>query len=184
MKFEEMLLKRESCRSFRRDPVAREDLVKICEAGRLTPSGCNSQPWKFLVADDDDAKAKICDALVVKSGFSAAAFREDVPAFIAVVEQKAKLIPAAVEYFGDSQVFAQGDLGAATLNLCYQALELGLSTCILGMVEQEKMQAHFGISEDETVRVIVAVGYPKTETAPRTKARKPFDEVVCFNEWK
>ena len=45
MKFEEMLLKRESCRAYADKPVSREDLLKICDAGRLSPSGCNAQPW-------------------------------------------------------------------------------------------------------------------------------------------
>ena len=86
MRFEEMLLQRESCRSYGDRPVSREDLLKICEAGRLTPSACNSQPWKFLIVDDANAKAKLCDALVVENGNSGAVWREDCPAFIVLLE--------------------------------------------------------------------------------------------------
>jgi len=184
MKFEEMLLARESCRSYRNTQVSREDLMKICEAGRLTPSACNSQPWKFLVADEPEAKARICDALVVEGGMTAASWREECPAFIAFVEQKANLMPGAIKYFGNSQHFAQGDVGMASLNMCYQALELGLSTCILGLVDQKKIHAAFSIPEDEFVRVVLAVGYAKEDKPPRPKMRKAFEEVVCFNEWK
>ncbi|MBR6738096.1 MAG: nitroreductase family protein, partial [Oscillospiraceae bacterium] len=66
MKFEEMVLRRESCRAYQNKSVSREDLMKICEAGRLSPSGCNAQPWKFIVVDEPEAKAKLCDALVVE----------------------------------------------------------------------------------------------------------------------
>ncbi len=184
MKFEEMLLKRESCRAYQDKPVAREDLIKICEAGRLTPSGCNSQPWKFMVVDEAEAKAKLCDALVLEGGVTGAPWRESCPAFIVFVEQKANVMPGVLAVYNDSQRFAQGDIGMASLNMCYQAMELGLSTCILGMLDQKKMENLFGIPEGETVRLALAVGYAKEEKAPRKKVRKPFEEVVCFNEWK
>lgn len=184
MKFEEMLLKRESCRSFKETPVPREALIKLCEAGRLTPSGCNAQPWKFMVIDEPEAKAKLCEALVFEGGITGAPWRETCPAFIVFVEQKANVMPGVLAIYNDSQRFAQGDIAMASLNMCYQAMELGLSTCMLGMLDQKKMEEAFGIPEGETVRLALAVGYAKEEKEPRKKMRKAFDEVVCFNEWK
>ena len=69
MDFLEMMQQRKSCRSYQPDKVIpREDLLKIVEAGRLSPSGCNSQPWKFIVVDSPEAKEKLCDAVVVGNG--------------------------------------------------------------------------------------------------------------------
>ena len=65
MDFMTMMQTRKSIRSYEDKPVAREDLIKIVEVGRLTPSACNSQPWKFIVVDEPEAKAKVCDALQV-----------------------------------------------------------------------------------------------------------------------
>lgn len=183
MKFEEMLQKRESCRAYQDRPVAREDLIKICEAGRLSPSGCNAQPWKFIVVDEPAAKEKLCDALVVSGGKTGAPWRAQCPAFIILVEQKANLMPAAVEYYQDTQRFAQGDLGMACLNMCYQAMDLGLSTCILGMSDQKKLESAFGIPERQEVRMILAVGYSAETKTERPKVRKAFEEVVSFNGW-
>ena len=183
MTFEQMLLKRESCRSYRDQPVSREDLIKICEAGRLTPSGCNAQPWKFMVIDEAEARDKLYDALLLDGGIPGAPWREECPAFIVLVEQKATLMPAAMEYYKNSQRFAQGDIGMASLNMCYQAMELGLSTCMIGMNDQKKMEEYFGIPEGSAVRLVLAVEYPKTEAPAREKIRKPFDEVVSFNKW-
>ena len=45
MDFMTMMQTRKSIRSYEDKPVAREDLIKIVEVGRLTPSACNSQPW-------------------------------------------------------------------------------------------------------------------------------------------
>ena len=184
MTFEQMLLNRESCRSYQNKPVSRENLIKICEAGRLTPSGCNAQPWKFMVIDEADSRAKLCDALLIEGRLTGAPWREECPAFIVLVEQKATLMPAAIEYYKDSQRFAQGDIGMASLNMCYQAMELGISTCILGMVDHKKIHTLFDIPDGEEVRLVLAVGYRKEEKPPRPKIRKAFEDVVCFNEWK
>lgn len=184
MRFEEMLLKRESCRAYRDTPVAREDLEKICRAGILSPSACNSQPWKFLVVDETESREKLCDALLLPNGKTGAPWREQCPAFIVLVEQKANVMPIVLNYYHDSQYFARGDLEMAALNMCYQAMDLGLSTCMLGMIDQQKMEQNFGLTGEDVVRLVIAVGYAAQEQPPRTKMRKNFDEVVCFNAWK
>ena len=132
MDFLEMMKQRRSCRSF--DPaksVSREDLLKIVEAGRLSPSGCNSQPWKFIVVDSPEAKEKLCDAIVVGNGMTGAPWRHQVSAFIIFVEQPAKVMPSVIEHYHDSQRFAPGDIGAACMNMCHEAFSLGLSTCMI-----------------------------------------------------
>lgn len=183
MKFEEMLRKRESCRAYGDKPVSRENLLKICDAGRLAPSGCNAQPWKFIVVDEAEAKARLCDALVLENGKTGAPWRDQCQAFIVLVEQKANVMPAVLEYYQDSQRFAQGDIGMAALNMCYQAMELGLSTCIIGMNSQDKMEAAMGIPDHAAVRLVLAIGYAAEDKPPREKIRKPLEEVVCFNSW-
>lgn len=183
MKFEEMLRKRESCRAYGDKPVSREDLLKICDAGRLSPSGCNAQPWKFIVVDDPEAKMRLCDALVLENGKTGAPWRDQCQAFIVLVEQKANVMPAVLEYYKDSQRFAQGDIGMAALNMCYQAMELGLSTCIIGMNSQDKMETAMGIPGHAAVRLVLAIGYAAEDKPPREKIRKPLEEVVCFNGW-
>lgn len=180
-----MLLQRESCRAYSDKPVSREDLITIAEAGRLTPSGCNAQPWKFIVVDEPEPKKLLCDALVAGSNnLTGCPWREQVPAFILLVEQPAKLMPAAMEYYQDSQRFAQGDIGMAALNMCYAAMELGIASCIIGLNDQSKMEQYFKIPHGQQVRTILALGYSKTPNpAPRPKVRKTFDEVCSFNQY-
>ena len=141
MSFMDMVYQRESCRSYQDKPVSRELLTKMVEAGRLAPSGCNAQPWKFLVIDEPEAKKKMCEALVVEGGATGCPWRDSVPAFIALVEQHANVMPAVSAYFyGDSQRFAQGDIGMAAMNMMYEADDLGLATCVLGMSDESKME--------------------------------------------
>lgn len=66
-------------------------------------------------------------------------------------------MPAVLDYYGDSQRFAQGDIGMAAMNMMYEADDLGLATCVLGMSDQSKMEEFFGIPEGHTVRMVLAV---------------------------
>lgn len=183
MNFMEMIQKRESCRAYKDTPVTREQLMQIIEAGRLSPSGCNAQPWKFVVIDEPEAKEKMCDALVIEGGSTGCPWRASVPAFIALVEQPAKVMPVVKKYYGDAQRFAQGDIGMAAMNMCYAAMEQGLSTCVLGLTDQKKMEQYFDIPEGHIVRMVLAVGYSAEDGEPRTKVRKPIEEVCSFNQW-
>ncbi len=182
MDFRTVMETRHSCRSYQNKPVEREDLIKIVEAGRLTPSGCNAQPWKFIVVDEPEALDRVRDALVVTGGGTGCPWRDQVPAFIILCETPARVMPVVLAHYNDSQRFAQGDIGAAAMNMCYQAMELGLDTCILGLNDQEKMQQHFGIPDGYPVRLILAVGYGVEHSIP-TKARKPMEEICSFNHW-
>ena len=183
MDFLTLMKTRESCRAYDGRPAAREDMLKIVEAGRLAPSGCNAQPWHFILVDEEPALQNLRDALVVEGGGTGAPWRDQVKSYIIVVETPAKVMPMVITHYHDSQRFAQGDLAMAVLNMCYQAVELGLSTCILGINDQKKMEAAFGIPEGYEVRMVLAVGYPAKEAAPREKIRKPLDEVLSFNQW-
>lgn len=183
MDFLEIMQQRKSCRSYQPDKVIpREDLLKIVEAGRLSPSGCNSQPWKFIVIDSPEAKEKLCDAIVVDGGVTGAPWRHNVSAFIVFVEQKAKVMQSIINHYGDTQRFAQGDIGAACMNMCHEAFTLGIATCMIGMNDQSKMEEYFGIPHGSEARLVLALGY-SAEDGTFTKVRKPLEEVCVFNHW-
>ena len=184
MDFLEMMSSRYSCRSFNPEKgVSRDELIKIVEAGRLTPSGCNSQPWKFIVVDSPEAKEKLCDAIVVANGLTGAPWRHQVPAFIILVEEPAKVMPSVIEHYKKSQRFAPGDIGAACMNMCHTAFSLGLDTCIIGMNDQNKMEEFFGIPHGHEARLVLAIGHAADNFRPVPKTRKPFDEICSFNHF-
>src|SRR6266513_1174210 len=43
---------RRNVRQYTGQPIAREDLERVCEAGRRAPSAGNGQPWNFVVVTD------------------------------------------------------------------------------------------------------------------------------------
>jgi nitroreductase len=59
MDFMELLRTRVSIRKYRSDPIPENILTQILEAGRLTPSGKNIQPYYFIVVKDPETKKKL-----------------------------------------------------------------------------------------------------------------------------
>lgn len=177
MDFFELIKVRESCRSYADRPVEREKLVSCIEAARLAPSACNSQPWRFIVVHRPDLVAPLSGCLA-SQGING--FTKSCPAFIVVIEEKAKLSRRIAEVL-PSQTYAQLDVGIATAHIVLAAAEQGLSTCIMGWLDEEKLKTLLSIGEEEKVRLVVAVGYA-AEVGQRAKVRKPVEEIATFVE--
>ena len=62
MNFLELANKRYSVRNYSETPIPREKIARCIEAVRLAPSACNSQPWKFIVADEAGLKTNVAKA--------------------------------------------------------------------------------------------------------------------------
>jgi len=50
--------------------ISAEDMAVIYEAMRLSPSSINSQPWKFIVIESDQAKQRMYDTFANKFQFN------------------------------------------------------------------------------------------------------------------
>jgi nitroreductase len=50
---------RQSCRDFLNEPVQKDVIEKIIEAGTMAPSPLNSQPWDFIVVTNNTVKDQI-----------------------------------------------------------------------------------------------------------------------------
>ncbi|MDR2459185.1 MAG: nitroreductase family protein [Deltaproteobacteria bacterium] len=173
--FLELAGKRQSCRGFLDKPVEHDKLIKCVEAARLSPSGCNSQPWKVIVVEDPKVVsevAKCTQLLGINAYFSAA------KAFFVVLEKHAKLMPKIAQLV-DSQIFAKGDLGGFALSLCLEAETQGLGTCIIGLFDRPVLKELLKYEDTESVFLVIAVGYPHSDKV-RNKERKPLEEICRF----
>jgi nitroreductase len=172
--FMELASRRQSCRDFSDKPVEHEKLACCVEAALLAPSGCNSQPWSFVVVEDPE-KIKAIAPLTQALGN---AFVSKAQAFIIVLEEHAVLNPK-IRSMLDSQYFAKGDLGAAVFSVCLGATSLGLGTCILGIYDREKICEIAEIPKEKQFGGLIAVGYPANDSI-RAKTRKTLEEAVRF----
>lgn len=176
MDFLEFAGKRESCRNFSNKKVAKEALVNCVSAAQLSPSACNSQPWRFIIVNN----ATVCHqvSLAVQNG-SVNKFTEKCPAFIVVLEQDARLRQEVADAMGTHQYFAKFDIGLAAAHICFEALSQGLSTCILGWVNQERLKELLKFEDTEKVALVIAVGYANYENL-RTKQRRPLEAIYEY----
>ena len=182
MNFEELQMKRESCRVYADRPVTREQLVHLVDVARFAPSACNSQPWHFILVDEPESREKVVDAFD-DNGLTGCPWGASVPAFILICEEKAQYKPGVEEHYGP-QHFAQMDIGMAAMSLCCEASSLGLGTCMLGTINQEKARQLLNAPEHCPARLVIAVGYPALSDAPRRKTRKSLDEIISYNQWQ
>ncbi len=61
MEFMDVVRTRRSIRAYKPDPVPQEHLLQILEAGRLAPSACNQQRWRFAVVRDPELRRRIVE---------------------------------------------------------------------------------------------------------------------------
>ncbi len=177
MNFNEILQKRESCRNYSDKKISEEILMNICEAGRLAPSACNSQPWSFHVVLDDNKLTKVKEAVQV---FGMNKFVNNAPSFIVIVEEKANLSERIGQRVGERD-FASIDIGIATAHMVLCATSLGVSTCILGAFKSDKIIDALNIKEKSNIRLVLVVGYSLDNTT-RLKKRKGVNEVIQFHK--
>lgn len=123
MNFEELQMKRESCRVYADRPVTREQLVHLVDVARFAPSACNSQPWHFILVDEPESREKVVEAFD-DNGLTGCPWGASVPAFILICEEKAQYKPGVEEHYGP-QHFAQMDIGMAAMGICYEAASHG-----------------------------------------------------------
>ena len=179
-----LLQNRWSPRAFASRPVEIGKLRSVLEAARWSPSGGNVQPWRFVVATQDDPAA--CAALASVLNPSNAEWAANAPVLILTVAQM--ITPS-----GRSNGHAFHDVGLATQSLIVQALSLGLYVHPMAGFSTEKARAVVGIPDNYEPVTMLALGYlgdPESlseqrrtqELAPRV--RKPLDELVFGLQWE
>jgi len=169
----EAVARRHSYRGAYQDqPVPREDLQRIVEAGLAAPSGCNAQTTTFVIVDDDDLLKQI-NAL--PDGSTAI---QQAKAFIVCIVD---VNPAPVINDRSYQV---EDCSAATENILLAITALGYATVWVDGWLRDKGRAEsigglLGVPEGKIIRVLLPIGVPAEAT--QGPAKKPFEERAWFN---
>lgn len=177
MTFLELVKRRRSIRRYAAKAVSRETIDRCLEAARLAPSACNSQPWYFVVVDDEKLKNRLADEAFSRV-YSMNSFAKDAPVLIVAVTQRSSYTACLGGYLRGTQ-YSLIDIGIACEHIILQAEEEGLGTCWLGWFNEKAVKKILGISRSEKVDVIISMGYPEEE--PKDKLRKPLSEIRRFN---
>jgi nitroreductase len=157
----EAIRRRRSVREYTGDPIPREDLETIVDAGRLAATGNNKQPWDFVVVTDRE----MIEELKV-----AARWMEKAGAIIAVV-----IDPSSRWWLEDGS--------AAVENMLIASTALGYGSCWLEgntLPREEEFKALLGVPEEKRLLTLVPIGVP---TEWPSKDKKSLEEVIHWERY-
>ncbi len=172
MNFCEIANTRQSCRRYDQERmVERVKLDAVLQAARLAPSACNAQPYLLTVCHGKKAK-EVASATV---GMGLNRFAAQAPIAI-VISEAPYNASAALGAKVKKNDYRSIDIGIMTAYLTAEATAQGLSTCILGWLDDPKIRTICQL--DQPVRLVVMLGYAHTDDPLRPKKRKELSELV------
>lgn len=170
--FIQLANKRQACRDFNDQPLSEQTVLEIAKTAMLSPSACNSQPWKMYLVTSAEKVNEVARCLQDRGVNK---FVSKAKAFIAIVEKEAKLKEHAEKVLGKS-FFVKYDIGELIAYLTLSAEDIGVSSCIIGWVDKAKIKSVLQLEEKEVCNIVVALGYSDCET--RKKSRKTEEQVI------
>jgi nitroreductase len=142
------------------DKAVTDDLMlRVIEAGRLTASSINQQPWHFVLVRRRETLSEI--AGMIETGRFIAA------ASAAVVVACDKRSPYGVS-----------DASRAIQSMILTAWAEGVGSNWAGWIGMEDVRRKVGLPATHDVLAVLAFGYPKRALSQGKKSRKPLAEVA------
>ena len=145
-------------RQYKDEPVADDVVRQIVEAGRLTASSVNKQPWHFVVVQNRDTLRQL-GALARTGPYIAGA-----PLAIVVVIERTQ--------------FAVSDASRAIQSMMLTAWDYGIGSNWVGFMGLEAVKPLLNVPDDLDVFAIVPFGKPAANIGQGKKQRKPLGEVA------
>ena len=162
---------RRNVRSYGEGVIAPQDLDRILEAGRRSPSAGNQQAWDFVVCTDREQLTQLARV------FRAAGHVARSAVTIALVAPRSE----------DAQMrdLIQLDLGQVTMSVMLAAADLGIGSGHAGVHDQELARRALGFPEDRFCPLLIALGTPADRplTPIQRPNRRPFNDVVHRGHW-
>ncbi len=191
----EAIQQRRSIRKYVSDDVPEKLIEQMLEAARLSPSGGNAQPWRFVVVRDAEVRQEICkirsnQKFVMEAPVTIVAFA-DLDRYRQQA-RKNKWKQLVEDGIADT---LSGDLAKAEFwdasgerpdpprdrlvssaisntfiaieHLLLMAVALGLGTCWLGSNDDARLNQLFGLPENLVSAGIITVGYPAGKIPPQ-----------------
>jgi nitroreductase len=193
MDVKDAICRRRSIRWYTDMEVPQHVISEILDAARLAPSGCNAQPWRFIIVQDQE----IVEALKKRNAFPQS-FVYCAPVIIVCCGDPAAY---AGKYGGENQI-AEGtvpedpnerkamfsivegknverairDVSIASAFMVLRATELGLGTSYIGLINEAALRTVLGLPESVVLPFVVIMGY--TAQTPRKTPRKALKDIV------
>ena len=158
-----------SVRTFQDKLIPDGALHRILQAGRMSGSSKDTQPWTFIVIRDPATRQALARCGDYASHVVGA--------------------PLVVGIVFDPQFYrGEFDSGRAAQNMMLAAWADGVGSCIASMHREDDAKAVLGVPQALRLQHVISFGYPPamTEDLPRPRrrtARKPMQEIVRHETW-
>ena len=195
----EAIEQRRSIRKFKHDDVPDEVLSELLDAARLAPSGSNAQPWRFKIVKERENKERLVKAAYDQSFIAEAPVVivccADIGGYLSgvssglqdlgrigavedrivniVLERTDRMKTLSFDQFGQRIAF---NVAIAIEHIVLRALDFGLGTCWVRLIDEQAIRAIFGWDDTISVVALLPVGYPDESPAPRK--RRSIEEIV------
>jgi nitroreductase len=156
----ELVKKNRSCRRFYEDhAVETETLKEFVNLARMSASGANLQPLKYLLSCDPQKNAEIFSCLAW------AGYLKDWPG-----PGEGERPAAYIVLLGDTSISESAgcDHGIAAQTILLGAREKGLAGCMLGSIDRNKLRDSLNIPSQLKILLVLAIGKPKEEVVLET----------------
>ena len=188
MDVKEAIKKRTSVRFYSDDRVPESIISELLDAARLSPSGCNAQPWRFCVIRDRETIEELRRQNAFPQDFVC-----DAPAIIACCGDPGFYVG---RYGGENQVAdgsvpedpdarrelfsivegkdaarALRDVSIASAFLVLRATELGLATSYVGLINEAVLRSVLAIPQRFILPFVITLGYER-RGSPAGKSQK------------
>jgi nitroreductase len=150
-------------RQFKDTPIPEPIIRQILEAGRLTASGGNSQPWHFIVVRDKETLRRL--GQLAQTG-----------PYIAQA-------PMAIVVAMDQSPLAVSDGSRAIQDMMLAAWSQGVGSNWVGFNKLSEVNPLLGIPQEVSVLAILPFGYPVEAVGKGQKKRKQLGEVAYNERW-
>ncbi len=176
MNLNECIIGRRSIREFLDKPVSKEDIEAIIKAAQMAPSWKNSQVSRYYAVTTPETKAKLISCL---SDFNKENAKNAPVLIVSTVVNGRSGFERDGSYTTHlKDGFQYFDNGLQVQNLCLKAYDLGLSTLIMGIYDNEQIRSLLEIPDEQIVVSVIALGYSNAK--PEAPKRKPLEDILYF----
>lgn len=177
----ETIRKRCSLRAHISDrPVEPDKIRRVLEAACLAPSARNSQPWRFIVVQGQEA----VESLARTAFLGPAQAIGQAPVIIVVCARPGD------DVIHDGKEYHLFDVGLAVENMLLAATDLGLVTHPMASFNEAEMKRQLHIPEDYRVVIVTPLAYALEGSYEQAAAdrlgqrtRKSLGEVAYAGRW-
>ena len=180
----ELIKSRQSDRKYSDKKIEKDKLDRIIEAGRMAPSACNAQPWKFIIVTEPELLLKVADAASAKL-IGMNVFVSQAPVLLVVIREEPN-ISSKIGGTIKNKDYSLIDIGIASENICLQAKAEGIGSCMIGWFDEKLVRKILDIPKAKRVELIITLGYSLSDEREKKLEECAEEQGRFFNlahEW-